>query len=84
MPLYIRDDRIDDLAARLQAVSGARTKTETVRVALERELARHAQPTLGHGDKIERILAMVSREGRSEGGDGDRTAFLYDDHGLPQ
>ena len=40
MSLYIRDDRVDALAERLQAETGARTKTEAVRLALEHELAR--------------------------------------------
>ena len=40
MSLYIRDDQVDALAARLQAETGARTKTEAVRLALEHELAR--------------------------------------------
>ena len=40
MSLYIRDDQVDELAARLQAETGARTKTEAVRVALQNELER--------------------------------------------
>jgi len=34
MPLYIRDDEVDDLAKQLMRVTGARTKTEAVRQAL--------------------------------------------------
>ena len=40
MPLFIRDDQVDDLASRLQAMTGARTKTEAVRLALEHEIKR--------------------------------------------
>jgi len=40
MALYIRDDTVDALAAKLQAKTGARTKTEAVRAALEHELKR--------------------------------------------
>lgn len=38
MPLYIRDDTVDKLAEDLMAVTGARTKTEAVRGALEAQL----------------------------------------------
>lgn len=41
MPLYIRDNEVDALAAELQAVSGAASKTEAVRTALLHELARN-------------------------------------------
>jgi antitoxin VapB len=40
MSLYIRDDEVDALASRLQVETGARTKTEAVRAALEHELER--------------------------------------------
>lgn len=40
MPLYIRDDSVDELAKAVQAASGAKDKTEAVRVALRNELAR--------------------------------------------
>lgn len=40
MSLYIRDDAVDALAARVQEATGARTKTEAVRLALEHELER--------------------------------------------
>ncbi|MBI1866823.1 MAG: type II toxin-antitoxin system VapB family antitoxin [Methylocystis sp.] len=40
MALYIRDDDVDALAAKVQAATGARTKTEAVRAALEHELER--------------------------------------------
>ncbi len=40
MSLYIRDDAVDALASRLQEATGARTKTDAVRQALEHELER--------------------------------------------
>jgi antitoxin VapB len=40
MPLYIRDDEVDALAAELQALTGAPTKTEAVRRALTNEIQR--------------------------------------------
>ena len=42
MSLYIRDHHVAVLASRLQTITGARTKTDTVRTALEHELERHA------------------------------------------
>lgn len=84
MPLYIRDDLVDTLAARLQAVTGARTKTDAVRAALEHDLARHAEPAPSQDAKIERILQMVRAANPVRGAGEDRTAFLYDDDGLPR
>lgn len=40
MPLYIRDSGVDDLAEQLRVRLGARTKTDAVRTALQRELER--------------------------------------------
>ena len=40
MSLYIRDDAVDALAAQLQQATGAKTKTEAVRTALQHELER--------------------------------------------
>ena len=58
MPLYIRDDGVDALAAELQRVSGAATKTEAVRKALENELRRKRDevPLI---DRIREIQAKV-------------------------
>ncbi len=38
MPLYIKDDAIDRLARRYQALTKATTKTEAVRLALQKAL----------------------------------------------
>jgi antitoxin VapB len=38
MPLYIKDDAIDRLARRYQALTKAPTKTEAVRLALQKAL----------------------------------------------
>lgn len=38
MPLYIKDDSIDALARRYQALTKAPTKTEAVRLALQKAL----------------------------------------------
>lgn len=39
MPLYIRDQAVSDLVAKAQTALGARTKTDAVRIALERAIA---------------------------------------------
>ena len=41
MPLYIRDDEVDALAAKLQRETNAPSKTEAVRTALIHELERN-------------------------------------------
>jgi len=58
MPLYIRDDEVDSLAAELQAATGAPTKTEAVRKALRNELqrAREKEPLI---DRVRRIQEKV-------------------------
>lgn len=38
MPLYIRDDQVDQLAEAVMATTGAKTKTDAVRAALEAAL----------------------------------------------
>ncbi len=45
MPLYIRDDDVDALAIQVQAITGAPTKTEAVRLALQHEIARNRKAT---------------------------------------
>lgn len=45
MPLYIRDDEVDALAEKVQAMTGARTKTEAVRLALQHEIERNRKKT---------------------------------------
>lgn len=57
MPLYIRDDGVDDLAERLRKATGARTKTDAVRNALTAHLEaiRTAVPL------AERVHALQAR-----------------------
>jgi len=61
MPLYIRDDEVDSLAAELQAATGAPTKTEAVREALRNELrrAREKEPLI---DRVRRIQARARQQ----------------------
>jgi antitoxin VapB len=41
MPLYIKDDSVDDLARRFMALTKAGTKSEAVRLALMQALEQH-------------------------------------------
>ena len=62
MPLYIHDDEVDDLAVTLMRVTGAKTKTEAVRQALEFALAHQRKlPVLG--DRIRRWQGLVAALG---------------------
>ena len=67
MPLYIHDDEVDDLAVTLMRVTGAKTKTEAVRQALEFALAhQRKQPSLS--DRVKPWLGRKRfRAGRSDG-----------------
>ncbi len=83
---------IEALAARLAALRGQSIE-EVLAVALRAELAREPSRRMPDGPvdivpsdqrtKVDRMLKMV-RAARSPTGEiGDRTAFLYDEQGLP-
>jgi antitoxin VapB len=65
MPLYIRDQAVDELAERVQQVTGARTKTDAVRLSLEHELAR-ATARMSFDQRNADVLAMADALGRSD------------------
>lgn len=65
MPLYIRDSEVDALAAELQAVSGAASKTEAVRTALLHELARNRAKTPLR-ERLARLQERVARLGPTD------------------
>lgn len=62
MPLYIRDDKVDDLAEQVMRATGARTKTEAVREALVARLKAEEQrkPLI---DKIREAQAIAAKIG---------------------
>lgn len=66
MPLYIRDDRVDELATRLQRLTGSATKTQVVRQALEHEIGRleAARPL---EDVIAKSIALADAIGMGTG-----------------
>jgi len=73
MPLYIRNNDVDALAAKVQAATGARTKTEAVRRALEHELARIAAAKT-FDERNADLLAKADAFGRRDP-DFDMKAF---------
>lgn len=73
MPLYLRDDDVDALPAKVQAATGAPTKIEAVRRALEHELAR-ALASKGFDARNAELLAKADAFGRPDP-DFDMKAF---------
>jgi len=65
IPLYIRDDSVDTLAAKVQAATGVRTKTEAVRLALEHELTRIAAAK-SFDERNVGVMAMADALGPSD------------------
>jgi antitoxin VapB len=45
MPLYIRDDKVDDLAQQVMRATGAKSKTDAVRKALQAALDEQQNQT---------------------------------------
>ncbi len=62
MPLYIENDEVDRLAIEAQNLTGAPTKTEAVRQALEHEIAR-ARQALPLRARIEAAVAKAHAMG---------------------
>ena len=65
MPLYIRDDEVAALARAVKAASGARTVTEAVRAALERERDR-LRESLPPSARLGKALALADAMGAAE------------------
>ncbi len=63
MPLYIRDDTVAALAREVQAASGARTVTDAVRAALERERDR-LRDDLAPSARLGKALELADAIGR--------------------
>ena len=62
MPLYIRDDTVDALAAKVMKATGAPTKTEAVRNALiaQLEAEKSRKPLL---ERVREIQAKAAKIG---------------------
>lgn len=76
MPLYIHDDEVDDLVVTLMRVTGAKTKTEAVRQALEFALA-HQPDQASLSDRIRPLQSRVAALGAVDPG-FDMKAFSDD------
>ena len=65
MPLFIRDSRVDALAAELQKAIRAPSKKEAVRVALQHELerVRRAMPLR---ERIAKAMALADAMGAGD------------------
>lgn len=64
MALYIRDPKVDELARKLCAATGAKNKTDAVRRALQNELRRTRRPER-FDDRNAKVLAMADALGSS-------------------
>lgn len=73
MPLYIRDNHVSALAEQARAALGAATKTEAVRIALERAI-EDAASARDAGLRVARAQAMARRMGPTDP-DFDPKAF---------
>lgn len=69
MALFIRDTEVDALAERVRKLTGAKTKTEAVRRALQAQLAevRRALPLK---ERLARAMALADAMGPSDPGFG--------------
>ncbi len=65
MPLYIRDDKVDDLAVRFMKLTGAKSKTDAVRKALmaQLEAVSNQKPLL---ERLEPILKRADDLGPAD------------------
>lgn len=78
----------DQLAAlrgqSVEEVVAAALRAELAREPKGRYLSRPAKLAASQRAKVARIMDMVRSAGPASAEGGDRTAFLYDDQGLPR
>ncbi|MCQ1569331.1 type II toxin-antitoxin system VapB family antitoxin [Neorhizobium galegae] len=75
MSLYIRDDKVDELANEVMRRLGTKTKTEAVRVALENELKR-AGEELSLEERVKRLQDRVAARMGPHVADFDEKAYM--------
>lgn len=80
MPLYVRDDRVKELADRVAAL-GKCTVTDAVRDALEHRLRALEDDRAERHRRIDALLAEFDAEPDLAPGFTDKD--LYDEDGLP-
>lgn len=78
MPLYIKDNDVDQLATMVQEKAGVRTKTEAVRLALQHELQR-INEKLPASERARKAIAIAQAMG--PGGDSDFDMKAFTDEG---
>ena len=83
---------LEAMAGRLAAIRGQSIE-EVVATALRAELAREPRKAVpvrpdellpSQRSKVDRIMELVLAAGPADPVEGDRTAELYDDYGLPR
>lgn len=84
MALYIRDNDVDALAAKLQAISKAPSKTAAVRAALEHEIQRYSE-RVPLSQRLGKARALVAEMGivKGDGEAFDMKAFTDEGWGKP-
>lgn len=75
MALYIRDPEVDELAVRLQKLTGAPTKTEAVRTALQGAIQR-SREQIPLKERLRRIKEEAWATGLVPDPNFDQKAFF--------
>ena len=75
MALYVKDAEVDRLAEEVQAAYGVKTKTEAVRIALQRALDQtEAKPTLR--EQLDAIRRRIREDYGPDDPDFDDKAYF--------
>lgn len=74
MPLYVRDEEVNELVERAQKVIGAATKTETVRVAVQK-LLNEEKAKLPLRERLLAVRAHAARLGQPDPEFDDKKFF---------
>ncbi|MFH1795505.1 MAG: type II toxin-antitoxin system VapB family antitoxin [Pseudomonadota bacterium] len=75
MALYVKDEEVDRLAREVQAAYGVKTKTEAVRIALQRALDQtEAKPTLR--EQLDAIRRRIREDYGPDDPDFDDKAYF--------
>lgn len=75
MALYVKDEEVDRLAREVQAAYGLKTKTEAVRIALQRALDQtEAKPTLR--EQLDAIRRRIREDYGPDDPDFDDKAYF--------
>lgn len=67
MPLYVKDDQVAELVLQYQQLIGARSKTDALRIALQRQIAAERR-SVPLAERVAAIQAAVQRLGPTSPG----------------